>query len=134
MTIRRFFYLLMVVTVGCLLGSCSSTRDIPEGHAMLNRVKVVTDGKYPDINTSQLKNYVRQKGNARWFSTLKIPLGVYALAGTDSSKWLNRTLKAMGEAPVIYDTLQAEASCRNLQLAMQNKGYLDGQVELYTNN
>ena len=101
---------------------------------MLNRVKVVTDGKYPDINTSQLKNYVRQKGNARWFSTLKIPLGVYALAGTDSSKWLNRTLKAMGEAPVIYDTLQAEASCRNLQLAMQNKGYLDGQVELYTNN
>ena len=134
MTIRRFFYLLMVVTVGCLLGSCSSTRDIPEGHAMLNRVKVVTDGKYPDINTSQLKNYVRQKGNARWFSTLKIPLGVYALAGTDSSKWLNRTLKAMGEAPVIYDTLQAEASCRNLQLAMQNKGYLDGKVELYTNN
>ena len=134
MTIRRFFYLLMVVTVGCLLGSCSSTRDIPEGHAMLNRVKVVTDGKYPDINTSQLKNYVRQKGNARWFSTLKIPLGVYALAGTDSSKWLNRTLKSMGEAPVIYDTLQAEASCRNLQLAMQNKGYLDGQVELYTNN
>ena len=134
MTIRRFFYLLMVVTVGCLLGSCSSTRDIPEGHAMLNRVKVVTDGKYPDINTSQLKIYVRQKGNARWFSTLKIPLGVYALAGTDSSKWLNRTLKAMGEAPVIYDTLQAEASCRNLQLAMQNKGYLDGQVELYTNN
>lgn len=134
MTIRRFFYLLMVVTVGCLLGSCSSTRDIPEGHAMLNRGKVVTDGKYPDINTSQLKNYVRQKGNARWFSTLKIPLGVYALAGTDSSKWLNRTLKAMGEAPVIYDTLQAEASCRNLQLAMQNKGYLDGQVELYTNN
>ena len=134
MTIRRFFYLLMVVTVGFQLGSCSSTRDIPEGHAMLNRVKVVTDGKYPDINTSQLKNYVRQKGNSRWFSTLKIPLGVYALAGTDSSKWLNRTLKAMGEAPVIYDTLQAEASCRNLQLAMQNKGYLDGQVELYTNN
>ena len=134
MTIRRFFYLLMVVTVGFLLGSCSATRDIPEGHAMLNRVKVVTDGKYPDINTSQLKNYVRQKGNARWFSTLKIPLGVYALAGTDTSKWVNRTLKAMGEAPVIYDTLQAETSCRNLQLAMQNKGYLDGQVELYTNN
>ena len=75
---------------------------------MLNKVSVVADGKYPDINTSLLKNYVRQKGNSRWFSAVKIPLGVYAMAGTDSTKWINRTLKSMGEAPVVYDTLQVQ--------------------------
>ena len=89
---------------------CSATRDIPEGSYMLDKVRVVADGKYRDVNTSQLKNYVRQKGNARWFSAVKLPLGVYAMAGRDSS-WINRTLRQMGEAPVIYDSVQAEMTC-----------------------
>ena len=115
-----------------LFGACSVSRDLPEGTYMLDKVKVMTDGSYDDINPSQMKNYVRQKGNARWFSAIKIPLGVYAMAGKDSS-WVNRTLRQMGEAPVIYDTLMARQSCEDLQLALQNKGYLDAQVELFVN-
>ena len=115
-----------------LFGACSVSRDLPEGTYMLDKVKVMTDGSYDDINPSQMKNYVRQKGNARWFSAIKIPLGVYAMAGKDSS-WVNRTLRQMGEAPVIYDTLMALQSCEDLQLALQNKGYLDAQVELFVN-
>ena len=101
MTIRRFFPFLTACLFGLLLGSCSASRDLPEGQLMLNKVNVVADGKYPDINPSQLKSYVRQKGNSRWFSAVKIPLGVYAMAGDDSTKWINRTLRSMGEAPVI---------------------------------
>ena len=113
-----------------LLGSCSVSRNLPEGTYMLDKVKVMTDGKYQDINSAQMMNYVRQKGNARWFSAIKIPLGVYAMAGKDSS-WINRTLRQMGEAPVIYDTLLARQSCEDLKLALQNKGYLDAQVEMF---
>ena len=113
-----------------LLGSCSASRDLPEGTYMLDKVKVMTDGKYQDINSAQMMNYVRQKGNARWFSAIKIPLGVYAMAGKDSS-WINRTLRQMGEAPVIYDTLLARQTCEDLKLALQNKGYLDAQVEMF---
>ena len=113
-----------------LLGSCSASRNLPEGTYMLDKVKVMTDGKYQDINSAQMMNYVRQKGNARWFSAIKIPLGVYAMAGKDSS-WINRTLRQMGEAPVIYDTLLARQSCEDLKLALQNKGYLDAQVEMF---
>ena len=131
MTIRRFSPILTACLLGLLLGSCSASRDLPEGQLMLNKVSVVADGDYQDINPSQLKNYVRQKGNSRWFSAVKIPLGVYALAGSDSSRWINRTLRSMGEAPVIYDTLQARLSCENLQMALQNKGYLDAHVELF---
>ena len=119
-----------VCVAAAMMAGCSATRDIPEGSYMLDKVKVVADGKYRDISTGQLKSYVPQKGNARWFSAIKLPLGVYAMAGRDSS-WLNRTLRQMGEAPVIYDTLQAEMTCRDLQQALQNKGYLDAQVELY---
>lgn len=117
-------------TVFLVMGGCSATRDLADDELMLDKVKVVADGKYKDINTSQLKSYVRQKGNARWFSSMKIPLGVYALAGKDSS-WINRTLRQMGEAPVVYDTLLARQTCEDLQLALQNKGYLDAEVELF---
>lgn len=113
-----------------LLGSCSVSRNLPEGTYMLDKVKVMTDGKYQDINSAQMMNYVRQKGNARWFSAIKIPLGVYAMAGKDSS-WINRTLRQMGEAPVIYDTLLARQTCEDLKLALQNKGYLNAQVEMF---
>ena len=113
-----------------MLGGCSATRDLADDELMLDKVKVVADGKYKDISTSQLKSYVRQKGNARWFSSMKIPLGVYAMAGKDSS-WINRTLRQMGEAPVVYDTLMARQTCEDLQMALQNKGYLDAEVELF---
>ena len=131
--LRRFFCLsALAVLLVLLLGSCSATRDIPEGQVMLNKVRVVADGKYRDVNAAQLKKYVRQKGNSRWFSALKIPLGVYSLAGSDTAKWINRTLHSIGEAPMIFDSVQARQSCEILQLCLQNQGYLDAQVELYT--
>ena len=128
----RFLPLFITVIAGLILCSCSVSRDLPEGQVMLDKVTVVSDGKYQDVNTSTLKDYVRQKGNSRWFSALKIPLGVYAMAGSDSSRWINKTLRNMGEAPVVYDTLQARLSCESLQRALQNLGYLDSQVELFT--
>ena len=127
---KKFSKYIVISAAALTMGGCSATRDIQEDSYMLDRVKVVADGKYSDISTSQLKKYVRQKANSRWFSAVKLPLGVYSLAGRDSS-WINRTLRQMGEAPVVYDTLQAQLTCQDLQQALQNKGYLDAQVELF---
>ena len=60
---RHQIGLLAIAFLFMLFSACSSTRDIPEGEVMLDRISVVADGKYRDINPSQLKNYVRQKGN-----------------------------------------------------------------------
>ena len=133
MSKRQFSLSVAATALVLMMSACASTRDVPEGEALLRRVSVVADGRYRDINTSQLKSYVRQKENARWLSTVKLPLAIYSLAGSDSTRWVNRTLHALGEAPVIYDTLQARLSCSDLQLALQNLGYLDAQVELYAN-
>lgn len=132
MTWSRFLPVLLTGIAELVLGSCSASRELPEGQVMLNKIIVVADGKYQDVNPSALKNYVRQKGNSRWFSTMKIPLGVYAMAGEDSSKWINKTLRNIGEAPVIFDTIQARQSCESLQRVLQNIGYLDSHVELFT--
>lgn len=113
-----------------LLCGCSASRHLPENTYMLDKVRVMTDGKYKDINTTAMKEYVRQKSNSRWLSTFKVPLGIYCLAGTDSSG-VNRILRSLGEAPVVYDTLLARFSCEDLKQALENKGYLDAEVSMY---
>ncbi len=130
MKIKRYILYIFIVATGLVLGSCSATRDLPEDAYMLDKVRMLADGKYRDVNPIQLKDYVRQKGNARWFSAVKLPLGVYAMAGRDSS-WINRLLRSMGEAPVVYDSTLAKRSCEDVRLALQNKGYLDAEVELF---
>jgi outer membrane protein assembly factor BamA len=120
----------VMVAGAMLLCGCSTSRHLPEGMYMLNKVRVVTDSNYSDINTLAMKEYVRQKSNSRWLSTVKVPLGVYLLSGRDST-WLNRALWAIGEAPVVFDTLMARQSCEDLKQALENKGYLDAEVALY---
>ena len=85
-----------------------------------------------DFNVSLLEPYVRQKANSKWFSLFKIPLATYSLSGTDTIRWINRMLKNIGEAPVVYDTVMAERSCEALRSAMSNMGYLHSEVELQT--
>ena len=77
--------------VGALLVSCSTTKYVPENQYLLNSVKVKTVGDNDDVNTSNLRNYVRQNPNRRWFSLFKLPLGTSSLSGRDSTKWINRT-------------------------------------------
>ena len=117
---------LAMVTGALLLCGCSATRHLPEGSYMLNKVRVVADSDYHDIDALAMKEYVRQKGNTRWLSSVKVPLGIYSMAGRDSS-WVNRALRSMGEAPVVFDTLLARQRCENLKLALENKGYLDAE-------
>lgn len=127
----RPIFLFFVAAI--VLVSCSETKFVPEGQYLLDGVKVqVSEQGYEDINVGQLKNYVRQRSNARWFSALKLPLHTYSLAGRDTSRWINRTLHAIGEAPVLYDTVQARLSCLDLQRALQNMGYLDAGVDVNT--
>lgn len=126
----RLFYvrhIFAVAVLSAVLSACSPDKFIPEHRYLLDRVDVRSDDE--GLDASLLSQYVRQKGNSRWFSFFKIPLGTYALAGRDSTKWINRTLKKIGEEPVLYDTLQARQSCEDLRLAMQNMGYMKARVD-----
>ena len=110
--------------------SCSSTKYVPKDQYLLKSVKVKSESNYHDINTLDLRNYVRQMPNSRWFSLYKLPLAVYSLSGRDSTKWINRTLKSMGEAPVVFDSLSSVQTCADLAQQLKNEGFLDAQVRL----
>ena len=121
----------LLLSAALLLGACSETKYVPDGMYLLDGVKVRVDGDhYDDVNVGQLKGYVRQRGNARWFSSVKLPLHVYSLSGRDTTKWMNRLLRNMGEPPVLLDTALASLSCRDIRQSLRNSGYLDAEVEM----
>ena len=124
----RFLTPLFIVMTTLVIIACSSDKFVPDGQYLLDKVELRSDRK--DVNSSLLMQYVRQKGNSRWFSLFKIPLGTYAMAGQDTTKWINRTLRRMGEEPVLYDSVQARLSAEDLTVAMQNMGYMNATVDV----
>ena len=128
-TLARHIILTAVVL---MLAACAETKFVPDGSYLLDRVSLTVEGgDYGDLNAGRLRGYVRQQHNARWFSVAKLPLMTYSMAGRDSAKWVNRLLKNIGEAPVVYDSLLAVQTCNDLQQMLRNNGYLDGKVELW---
>ena len=128
MRFRYTFYLLGAV----LLCACSETKYVPEGDYLLDKVKVKSDPPTKGINPSDMKAYVRQVGNSRWFSAVKIPLATYSLSGRDTTKWINRMLRSIGEAPVLYDSASTRRSMADLQMQLVNMGYLRASVDAMT--
>ena len=98
-----------ILFVPIVLGACSVSKHVPEGEYILNKVEVRSDQKSYDAGT--LKPYIRQKEAPKLFSLFKNPFS---------------------RKPVIFDTLQARQSCQDLRVAMQNQGYLQAGVSLYT--
>lgn len=118
------------VILWAILASCSATKYIPEGSYLLDRVHIESDNKL--VKPSDFSLYLRQTPNAKWFSLFKTQLYVYNLSGRDSTKWLNRTLRRMGDAPVIYNAEDAEISRMEITKAVQNMGYMGASVYLTT--
>lgn len=112
------------------LASCSATKFVPDGSYLLDEVKIHTDNK--EIKPLDMRLYVRQNPNSKWFSTIKTQLYVYNWSGRDSTKWFNRFLRKIGDAPVIYNESDAIRSQEEIAKAVQNLGYMGASVKRTT--
>ena len=120
---------LFSVLLVLILTSCSETKYVAEGDYLLDKVQIKTDQPVRGLSITDMKMYVRQTGNSRWFSAIKIPLYTYSLSGRDTSQWFNRMLRSIGEAPMLYDSVQTRQSVNSLQIQIQNMGYLRACVD-----
>ena len=120
----------MAMVVALALVGCSTQKLVPQDHYLLDKVKLTSDSK--ELAASKLEPYVRQRPNSKWFSLVKVPLAAYAMAGNDSTKWINRKLREMGEQPMLFDTLLTERTCQDLNQVMVNMGYLRSTVDYET--
>lgn len=123
---KQFKYYLILFTV-ILLSACNATKHVPDGQYLLNKVNIHTDVK--DIPKDELEDYLRQTPNVKIFGTLGMQLGIYNIAGKDtSSKW-NKSFMRMGAAPVIFDENLTAMSATQLQKLFVNKGYINARVD-----
>lgn len=127
---RCVLRLLACWLVGAGLASCTAERFLDDDETLLAAVKVTSAGG--GVKAGDYRAYVRQEPNTRWFSVLKVPLGIYCLSGTDSTRRATRFFRKIGEAPVVYDTLLTDYSRRSLTAALQSRGYVDASVDVAT--
>lgn len=118
--------LLMLLLLQWVVASCTLTKYVPEGQYLLDEVTIVTDNK--EVKPSMLTPFVRQTPNAKWFSLVKTQLYVYNWSGPDSTKWTNRALRRLGDAPVIYSPSETDRTCQEITKAVQNMGYMGASV------
>jgi hypothetical protein len=100
---------------------------IPEGKYLLDDVTIISTTNHE--NAVKARSYVRQMPNAKLFNLVKLPLYTYSLSGHDTAQWRNKVLRRLGEAPVIYDSLQSEKSRQSIRKMLVNDGYFHATVD-----
>ena len=121
-------YLIGMILPLCILCGCSVNKFIPEGEYLLENVKIESDNKA--LKPSQVSPYLRQRPNSKWFSLVRIPMYIYGASGMDSTRWVNKMLRRLGDAPEIYSRGLAEESRSQMERSLHNMGYMGASVKL----
>ena len=126
LSIASIVWLLVVL----VLVGCSTTRHVPDGEYLLDKVHIETDNK--SVPPAMLRTYIQQNPNYRALGFIPFQLGLYNMSGNDTTKSINRWLRKVGDAPVIYDAMAMDASCYHISKVLSNMGYMHASVEADT--
>ena len=119
------FYIFLFIIVA--LSACNITKHVPDGEYLLDQVNIHTDVK--EISKTTLEEYLRQTPNPKVLNLFRLQLGIYNVAGKDtSSKW-NKSWMRMGAAPVIYSEYMTQVSAQQLLKVYINKGFVNAKVD-----
>ena len=121
---RCFLHIACLLLIG--FSSCQTTKFVPEDKYLLDRVSIKSDVK--QIPQSEIRSYLRQTPNASIFGFWKLQLDIYNLSNPDTTKWINRTLRKIGDAPEVYNPTMTSMSLYQIERFMNNKGYFDADV------
>ncbi len=125
---RLIWATVLAMVVLPVVVSCSSTKHVPDGELLLDRVKINVQDKSPEVDSKELVNYLRQTENHKVLGGMKLQLAIYNMSGRDSSNWFNKWIQRVGVGPVIYDSTLTVASASQLSTALTNKGFMNNEV------
>lgn len=128
----RGVWVWLTVIAAVTMAACSSTKHVPQGEYLLDKVKIEIEDSPKDISSLELTNYLRQLPNHKVLGFWKLQLGMYSLSGADSTRWYNRWLRSLGQPPVVLNEELTSASANQLRLALINKGYMGANVSQTT--
>lgn len=115
--IMRNNVILMFIII--LISSCNTTKFIPEGEYLLDKVSIEMDDK--GVNESDLMPYIQQKPNS------SSSVGIYNLVNNDSN-FFKKAIRKLGKPGIIYKETMQNLSVEELNAQMHNLGYLNSKV------
>lgn len=122
---KRFALILLVL----FIAGCSATRYVPQGKYLLSSNQVsINAPKGVTLSKGGLEQYIQQQPNRRLLG-IGLYLGFYNI--TDTAKrgnWHKFWAEKVGEAPVIYDSALAAKTCRDMEIYLNDMGFLSGKV------
>lgn len=129
MTVKssNFFLMAALSAIAALSFSCSTTRVLEDGQYRLaaNKVEVKGDSKF---NPKEIESYIKQKPNSYIIFGWNPFLNLYNWSGKNPDKAVNRFIRKMGTAPVIYQPSQVESSTENIKRHLEYLGYYGSDV------
>lgn len=118
--------ILFVGLLSVICFSCNTLKYVPQNEELLTKVDLkVTEGA---VSKKNLKSTIRQQPNVHFWGT-NLNLGIYSLSGKDTTKWINRSLRKIGEPPVLYRQIETDRSEAAMSRYLFNKGYFNAEVE-----
>jgi outer membrane protein assembly factor BamA len=117
---NRYFFSCSVLFFVFLFASCSTTKYIPEGQYLLDKVRIEMDDQ--GVDPAILMPYIQQMENSS-----KLGVGVYYIVKNDSG-FFNKFIRKIGEPPVIFNKNLTSLSVNELETKMKNLGYLNSLV------
>jgi outer membrane protein assembly factor BamA len=115
------------------LNSCSGTQGLPEGKKLFTGavVKLKSDKPIPTEKEiiPQLEAVITPKPNAS-FLGLRPKLSIYNMMGKSEKGFTGWIKKTLGEAPVLYDSLNNKKVTDLMLNRLNNNGYFNSRVEV----
>jgi outer membrane protein assembly factor BamA len=148
----------IVVAFSLLFVACNPTKRLHDGEFLVEKNVIIDKDIKPNIDNSEIENYIKQKPNRRIFVLFSFHLWLYNLANEDkirqkrakyNIKHENKNIKRIakgkkpkandkqlvgewlletGEPPVKLDTVLTEKSTKQIKLLLNNKGYFISTV------
>lgn len=131
MTGQFFKYVFLLAGI-FLIVSCSVTRRVPAGSYLMTKNIVEEDKEVPKkerIRKGDVEKFIQPKPNKRFIGT-NLYLQLHNMANPDTTKknWWNRTLRKLGEAPVLLDSSLVVQSTGFMRNYIVNSGFFDAGV------
>ncbi len=121
---RGLYLTLALIT----LASCSTTRVLQEGQYRLASNKIQIEDKRSGVTSSDLSSYVRQQANTYLIFGWSPMLNIYNWSDPTKDDWINRSLRNVGVAPVVFNSFQVGSSCENIAKHLDYLGYYNSEV------
>jgi outer membrane protein assembly factor BamA len=109
--------------------ACSLTKRVPDGQFLLYKEKINLENKDKRINKDDILLLIRQHPN-KGFQAFGICF--YNFAKPGDSNWINRVVRNIGSAPIIYDSTLDPQSIYQISRYLFSKGHFSPEVSIDT--